>query len=150
MGSYSAPPMVTVGSLAQLLVAKAAPVHRTLPPGLRVLCLDNDAAILDAFDAALRSRRCVPLLAATIDEAMTLAADEEPDVALIDFHLDAAEDGGGTILRLYETAGRQTAVKVEIPVLNVAFRAEFKPQEIKTYLIPDGSAEAREVNFLEW
>jgi len=61
-----------------------------------------------------------------------------------------AEDGNGTILRLYETAGRQTAVKVEIPVLNVAFRAEFKPQEIKTYLIPDGSAEAREVNFLEW
>ena len=46
-----------------------------------------------ALDAALRSRRCVPLLAATIEEAMTLAADEEPDVALIDFHLEVAQDG---------------------------------------------------------
>ncbi|WP_416366208.1 ATP-binding protein [Sphingomonas aerolata] len=73
--------------------ARTAPVLRDLPPGLRVLCLDNDAAILAALDAALRSRRCVPLLAATIEEAMTLAADEEPDVALIDFHLEVAQDG---------------------------------------------------------
>ncbi len=66
---------------------------RALVPGLRVLCLDNDATILAALDAALRARRCVPLLAATIAEAMELAADEEPDVALVDFHLDELEDG---------------------------------------------------------
>ena len=66
---------------------------RALVPGLRVLCLDNDATILAALDAALRARRCVPLLAATIAEAMELAADEEPDVALVDFHLDEVEDG---------------------------------------------------------
>ncbi len=77
-----------------------ATVARTLPPGLRVLCLDNDAATLVALDAALRSRRCVPLLAATIAEAMTLAADEEPEVALIDFHLEAAEDGLDVAARL--------------------------------------------------
>ncbi len=71
-----------------------------LVPGLRVLCLDNDATILAALDAALRARRCVPLLAATIAEAMELAADEEPDVALVDYHLDEAEDGLDVVARL--------------------------------------------------
>ncbi|MGU3389517.1 hybrid sensor histidine kinase/response regulator [Sphingomonas sp. M1A8_2b] len=73
---------------------------RALVPGLRVLCLDNDATILAALDAALRARRCVPLLAATIAEAMELAADEEPDVALVDFHLDEVEDGLDVVARL--------------------------------------------------
>ncbi len=73
---------------------------RALVPGLRVLCLDNDATILVALDAALRARRCVPLLAATITEAMELAADEEPDVALVDFHLDEVEDGLDVVARL--------------------------------------------------
>ncbi len=71
-----------------------------LVPGLRVLCLDNDATILAALDAALRARRCVPLLAATIAEAIELAADEEPDVALVDFHLDEVEDGLDVVARL--------------------------------------------------
>ncbi|MEG3084279.1 PAS-domain containing protein [Sphingomonas sp. PB2P12] len=73
---------------------------RALVPGLRVLCLDDDATILAALDAALRARRCVPLLAATIAEAMDLAADEEPDVALVDYHLEAAEDGLDVVARL--------------------------------------------------
>ncbi|WP_240500081.1 PAS-domain containing protein [Sphingomonas montana] len=73
---------------------------RTLVPGTRILCLDNDATILAALDAALRARRCVPLLAATIAEAFVLAADEEPDIALIDFHLDEAEDGLDVAARL--------------------------------------------------
>ncbi len=73
---------------------------RALVPGLRVLCLDNDATILAALDAALRARRCVPLLAATIAEAMELAADEEPDVALVDFHLDEVADGLDVVARL--------------------------------------------------
>jgi len=73
---------------------------RALVPGLRVLCLDNDATILAALDAALRARRCVPLLAATIAEAMELAAAEEPDVALVDFHLDEVEDGLDVVARL--------------------------------------------------
>ena len=73
---------------------------RALVPGLRVLCLDNDATILAALDAVLRARRCVPLLAATIAEAMELATDEEPDVALVDYHLDEAEDGLDVVARL--------------------------------------------------
>ncbi len=73
---------------------------RALVPGLRVLCLDNDVTILAALDAALRARRCVPLLAGTIAEALELAADEEPDVALVDYHLDEAEDGLDVVARL--------------------------------------------------
>lgn len=60
-----------------------------------------------------------------------------------------AEEGTGTIVRLYETAGRQTTAKVEIPLLNTAFVISFKPQEIKTFLISDSTKEVKEVNFLE-
>lgn len=82
-----------------LAIVRRAPA-RALPPGLRVLCLDNDGTILAALDAALRARRCVPLLAATVAEAMVLAVDEEPDIALIDFHLDEPEDGLRVAARL--------------------------------------------------
>ena len=61
-----------------------------------------------------------------------------------------AEDGNGTVIRLYETAGRPTAdVQIEIPLLNAAFSASFNPQEIKTFLISDETGAAKEVNFLE-
>jgi signal transduction histidine kinase/Na+/proline symporter len=76
------------------------PSHPALPPGLRVLCLDNDATTLAGLEAALRAWRCVPLLAGTIDQAMDLATDEEPDIALVDFHLGAAEDGCTVAARL--------------------------------------------------
>lgn len=61
-----------------------------------------------------------------------------------------AEDGSGTVIRLYETAGKQTAdVKIELPLLNTAFNASFNPQEIKTFLINEKTGEIKEVNFLE-
>jgi PAS domain S-box-containing protein len=90
-------PLAPAGFEVPLPTPSAA---RALVPGLRVLCLDNDATILAALDAALRARRCVPLLAATIAEAMELAADEEPDVALVDYHLDEVEDGLDVVARL--------------------------------------------------
>lgn len=61
-----------------------------------------------------------------------------------------SEDGSGTIIRLYETAGRQTDVKIEIPMLNTTFSTSFKPQEIKTFLIVEEDGEVKEVSFLEW
>lgn len=91
-------PIVT-GHNVEVLRSGALTTH-TIIPGLRVLCLDNDGAILDALDAALKARRCVPLLAATIARAMELAVDEEPDIALIDFHLGEAEDGLHVAARL--------------------------------------------------
>ncbi|WP_010219166.1 hybrid sensor histidine kinase/response regulator [Sphingomonas sp. PAMC 26621] len=91
-------PLATPGR--DLPVAVAKPAAQAVPPGLRILCLDNDLTILAALDAALRARRCVPLLAATIAEALQLAEDEEPDIALIDFHLDEPEDGLAVATRL--------------------------------------------------
>ena len=76
------------------------PAQPALPPGLRILCLDNDAATLDGLDAVLRAWRCVPLLARTSAQALDLAIDEEPEIALIDFHLGAAEDGCAVAARL--------------------------------------------------
>ncbi len=61
-----------------------------------------------------------------------------------------AEECNGTVIRLYETAGRPTTAKVEIPLLNSAFKVIFKPQEIKTFMISEKTGEVKEVNFLEW
>jgi alpha-mannosidase len=60
-----------------------------------------------------------------------------------------AEDGSGTIIRLYETAGIPTTAKIELPLLNASFEASFKAQEIKTFHIDDKTGEVKEVNFLE-
>ena len=62
--------------------------------------------------------------------------------------LSALKEGydGGTVLRLYEAAGR--AVTADISVLGTEFTASFGPFEIKTFLLKDGGA--AEVNLLEW
>lgn len=83
---------LVVAARPQARARPAAP-PQSLPPGLRVLALDNDAAVLEALDAALRSRGCVPLLAATAAEALALAEDEEPEVALLDLQLGDGPDG---------------------------------------------------------
>lgn len=63
--------------------------------------------------------------------------------------IKGAEDGQGTVVRLFETAGKRTKATIELPLLNTTFSAEFNPQEIKTFLIPNDGGEPEEVNFLE-
>jgi signal transduction histidine kinase len=89
-------------------VAAPAPVaHDTRPPadslaGLRVLCVDNDADILDGMRVLLERWQARPILAANADDAIAACADAEapPDVALIDYHLHDRLDGLGVIAEL--------------------------------------------------
>ena len=60
-----------------------------------------------------------------------------------------AEDGSGTVIRLYETAGRPVEAKIEIPLLGCEFSAKLKSQEIKSFLVTRDGKQVKEVNFLE-
>ncbi|NSW91569.1 MAG: alpha-mannosidase [Firmicutes bacterium] len=60
------------------------------------------------------------------------------------------EDGGGFILRCYETEGKETSAEIEVPMLKRKWRADFGRCEIKTFFIPDDpEAEVTEKNLIE-
>jgi Na+/proline symporter/signal transduction histidine kinase len=74
--------------------------------GLRVLCIDNDREILDGMRALLDRWQVIVFAAATVDEALALLA-ENPDVALVDYHLHDRLDGLGVIDELRARNGRE-------------------------------------------
>jgi alpha-mannosidase len=51
-----------------------------------------------------------------------------------------AEDGGGHIVRGYETDGAAATATVHLPFLRRTVIAEFDPHEIKTLFVPDDRA----------
>lgn len=64
--------------------------------------------------------------------------------------LKEAEDGNGIIVRAVETLGKQASATIKLPLWNCTITDEFKPMEIKTYLIPnDERLPVRSVNVLE-
>lgn len=73
--------------------------------GLRVLCVDNDREILDGMRTLLQRWGVIALTAATVDEALALL-EQQPDVALVDYHLHDRLDGLGVIDALREQSGR--------------------------------------------
>jgi len=46
------------------------------------------------------------------------------------------EDSEDTVLRCYETEGRETEAEIKLPFLRRKWTARFKPCEIKTFIIP--------------
>ena len=60
--------------------------------GMKVLCIDNEPAILEGMRALLSRWGCAPLVAADQDAAEAALA-EQPDVVLADFHLEHGVDG---------------------------------------------------------
>ncbi|HYE43579.1 MAG TPA: hybrid sensor histidine kinase/response regulator [Caulobacteraceae bacterium] len=89
------------GSCFMITAPRAAPVAEAAPPasraprgpvqGLRVLCVDNDPAILDGLCALLRRWGAEPVPAA--DAATALAAQGPLDAAVVDLHLGEGADG---------------------------------------------------------
>jgi CheY-like chemotaxis protein len=71
----------------------AQPAITNAVQGLTVLCVDNEPAILAGLEAALRSRGCVPLIAASAQQALALASAHRPSIALLDFQLGEDLDG---------------------------------------------------------
>jgi alpha-mannosidase len=74
---------------------------------------------------------------------------DAPNVVLT--ALKHAEDEDALVLRLFETTNADARATITLPGLGRAFDAEFRPNEIKTFLVPlDGSAPIRETNLMEW
>jgi alpha-mannosidase len=64
--------------------------------------------------------------------------------------LKESEDGEGIIVRAVETKGNTVSAVIELPLWNCTITDDFKPLEIKTYLIPeDERLPVRPVNILE-
>ena len=59
-----------------------------------------------------------------------------------------SEDGSGLVMRLAETAGRDTAVTVDMPVLGRKFDLRFTSFEVKTIMIGDDGS-VREISVIE-
>lgn len=64
--------------------------------------------------------------------------------------LKEAEEGGGHILRCYETDGTAAEAQIELAVLGRSFKARFEKCEIKTFWIPeDNNLPVVEKNLIE-
>ncbi|MFT3897388.1 MAG: PAS domain-containing hybrid sensor histidine kinase/response regulator [Thermomonas sp.] len=72
---------------------------------LRVLCVDNDPEILDGMRALLERWGVEPACASTVDEALALAKQTQPEVLLVDYHLHDRLDGLATLDALREACG---------------------------------------------
>jgi alpha-mannosidase len=59
------------------------------------------------------------------------------------------EDGGEVVVRGYETAGRETVAKIQLPHLDAPIDATFAPHEIKTLRIALDGSNLRTVDLLE-
>ena len=62
--------------------------------------------------------------------------------------LKGGEDGGAYVVRALETAGR--AVSAKLTVLGRSIEADFRPHELKTFVLPRDGGDARETDLLEW
>jgi CheY-like chemotaxis protein len=62
-------------------------------PALTILCLDNDAMILQGLTALLAGWGHRPILAADAETAIAAAKACPPDVVLLDYHLDGVSTG---------------------------------------------------------
>src|SRR5882757_7984618 len=63
-----------------------------------------------------------------------------------------AEEGtGDLVVRAYESAGREQHARIDLTLLGRTIEAEFRPYEIKTFLVPgDPAAPVAEVDLLEF
>ncbi len=96
---------VPVGMATQQPISRDIVAVPDALDGLRVLCVDNDPDILDGMRALLIRWKATALIASTVDEALQLMS-ENPDVALVDYHLHDRLDGIGVIVELRRRAKR--------------------------------------------
>ncbi|MBU6372020.1 MAG: PAS-domain containing protein [Alphaproteobacteria bacterium] len=92
--------------------------------GLRVLCVDNESAILEGLGALLRGWGCEPRLAPSYEEAVAAGAGAEIDAALVDLHLDGPETGIDILTALTPAKrGIKAAIITADPSADVARQA---------------------------
>ena len=113
--------------------------------GMRVLCIDNEAAILDGMSLLLSGWGCRVTTALSLAEAIAKSASDVPEVIIADYHLD---DGTGisainqirgnaarNIPALIVTADRTPEVRGEAETNSIALQNKpVKPASLRAYL----------------
>lgn len=94
---------VTVPGAQAQPVAPPTSIPGSLPPGLRILCVENDRAVLQSMEALLARWRAYVSTAASMSEAMALEG--YWDVVLADYHLEGDDNGLDLIEKLSGRAG---------------------------------------------
>ena len=61
--------------------------------GLKVLCIDNDAQILEGMQALLQNWSCHTLTALSLEDAREVLQSQQPDIMLADYQLDDDRNG---------------------------------------------------------
>jgi Na+/proline symporter/signal transduction histidine kinase/ActR/RegA family two-component response regulator len=99
---------VTVPIAALTPEAAAAPLPRRRRGfgGALVLCIDNDATILEGMEALLGGWQCEVIGAAGVDAALSRLSGRTPDAAIIDYRLDEGVTGLVAIDQLFAQFGR--------------------------------------------
>jgi len=114
-----------------------------------ILCIDNEADVLDGMKTLLESWSCRVLLASGLREAMTLLAAEatRPDVLIVDYHLDQNGDGvecvehlrtrcGAALPAVLVTADRSEAVRTRATAAGLAIlHKPVKPAALRALLM---------------
>ncbi|MGX4803618.1 hybrid sensor histidine kinase/response regulator [Bradyrhizobium guangdongense] len=109
------------GTPLQRKVAATAPA--TTERQLTILCLDNDATILDGLTALLAGWGHRVLVATDANRAMAAAAASSPDVVLVDYHLGGERTGLDFLDDLRQKSGRDVCALVVTGDRSEAVRA---------------------------
>lgn len=90
----------------------AAEVANGLPPGLRVLVIDDEDPVRSAMATLLGGLGCEVLLASGTREAMVKSLSKAPDIVLTDLRLRGADDGLAAVRSLRSAVPRLPAVLI--------------------------------------
>jgi CheY-like chemotaxis protein len=121
---------------------QAAPSALT---GLKVLCIDNEALILEGMRLLMSGWNCNVMTALSSSEALRLAKTEKPDVIVADYHLDDGTGidaineirgaAGAAIPALLITADRTPEVRGLAETNAIAVQHKpLKPASLRAYL----------------
>ncbi len=113
------------------------------PPGLDILCVDNDPAILAGMQALLEGWGCRVRLAASPAAARVALAEATPDLLIADYHLEAEVDGLSLLIavaapplaRLLLTADRSPDLRRRARAAGVQILYKpLRPAALRSYL----------------
>ncbi len=135
---------VPLGLASPEILASSEDDRREDPvAGLAVLCIDNEAAILEGLGALLRGWGCRVRTASRYDVALRLASEAAPDAVIVDYHLDGGNTGLELLARLRREWSREIPALLVTADRSEPVRAQAKLQGVDMIYKPARPAALR-------